>query len=101
MRFYKKLKNSLFKIYFEDLTHLKMFVNYFGSNDEMLKETKSRVLPFLNSINLLGIYTEVSPFAFKNFFIFQLYMYFNYCSVNQISDRISLDDFHSYIRNKT
>ena len=100
MKFYKKLKNSFFKVNFEDLSQLKLFVNYFGNNEEMVSETKSRVLPFLNSINLLGIYTEISPYCFKNYFICQLYLYFNYCSVNNISDRISLDDFHSYIRNK-
>ena len=100
MKFYKKLKNSFFKVCFEDLSQLKLFVNYFGSNEEMVSETKSRVLPFLNSINLLGIYTEVSPYSFKNYYIYQLYMYFNYCNINNISDRVSLDDFHSYIRNK-
>ena len=100
MKFYKKLKNSFFKILFEDLSQLKLFVNYFGNNEEIVNETKSRVLPFLNSINLLGIYTEVSPYSFKNYFICQLYLYFNYCNTNSISDRISLDDFHSYIRNK-
>lgn len=100
MKFYKKLKNSFFKICFEDLSQLKMFVNYFGKGEEFISETKSRVLPFLNSINLLGIYTEIYPFSFKNYFIFQLYLYFNHCDINNIVDRISLDDFHSYIRNK-
>jgi len=100
MKFYKKLKNSFFKICFEDLSQLKMFVNYFGKGEEFVSETKSRVLPFLNSINLLGIYTEIYPFSFKNYFIFQLYLYFNHCDINNIVDRISLDDFHSYIRNK-
>lgn len=100
MKFYKKLKNSFFKIYFEDLGQLKLFINYFGNNEEITSETKSRILPFLNSINLLGIYTEVSPYSFKNYFIYQLYLYFSYCNINDIGDRVSLDDFHSYIRNK-
>lgn len=100
MKFYKKLKNPFFKVILEDLGQLKAFVNFFGNDEELSKEIKSRVLPFINSINLLGIYSEIYPYSFKNFFIKELYLYYDYCFVKNNIENISFDNFHSYIRNK-
>lgn len=98
-KFYKLLKNIYFKVIFEDVGQCKMFCEYFNMNNEINSCILSRCIPFINNYNLLGIYTEIEPFSFKNFYIKYLYQYYSECFRRQV-DVISLDDFFKYINNK-
>ena len=98
-KFYKLLKNSFFKVIFEDIVQCKSFCEFFNINGEVNSLVLSRCLPFLNNSYLLGIYTDVEPFSFKNFYIKYLYQYFNEC-FRRNNDTVSLDDFYKYINNK-
>ena len=98
-KFYKLLKNSYFKLIFEDVGQCKSFCEYFNMNNEINSCILSRCIPFINNYNLLGIYTEIEPFSFKNFYIKYLYQYF--CdSVRKQTETITLDDFYKYVYNK-
>ena len=98
-KFYKLLKNSYFKLIFEDVGQCKSFCEYFNMNNEINSCILSRCIPFINNYNLLGIYTEIEPFSFKNFYIKYLYRYF--CdSVRKQTETITLDDFYKYVYNK-
>ena len=99
LRFYKLLKNSYFKVIFEDIGHCKAFCDYFNMNSEINSLVLSRCIPFLNNHNLLAIYTEIEPFSFKNFYIKYLYQYYGECLKRNV-ECISLDDFYKYINNK-
>lgn len=97
MKFYKTMKNSFFKVILEDASQCKRFVEYFNMNSEINSETRSRVIPFLYSYSLLGIYTEIEPYSFKNFYIKHLYEYFFDHEKQNDSDDVSLDLFLKYI----
>ena len=69
-------------------------LNYFKKSEELSKLVKSRTLPFLYQINLIGIYTEISPYSFKNIFIKYLYQYYSkYTNINDIN----IETFLKYI----
>jgi hypothetical protein len=99
MKFYKLLKNSFFKLEFYDIGQFKRFSEFFNMNSDINSVVKSRVLPFLNKSHYLGVYTEVIPYSFKNFYIKNLYMYFSYYSSNKTENGITLDGFFNYIAN--
>ena len=100
MKFYKLLKNSFFKIVFYDVGQFKRFSDFFNMNSEIVATVKSRVIPFLNKTNYLGIYTEIEPYSFKNFYLKNLYLYFDHYSNNPSEDGVTLDGFLYFITNK-
>ena len=100
MKFYKILKNDYFKVVLYNINDCKKFIEYFASNKEIKEQVKSRVLPFLYSINLLGIYTEIYPYSFKNFFIKYLYLYFSSLNNELDEDFDILNGFYIFIKNK-
>ena len=69
-------------------------------NSEIVSTVKSRVIPFLNKVNYLGVYTEIVPYSFKNFYLKNLYMYFDHYSLNPTEDGVTLDGFLYFITNK-
>ena len=99
LKFYKLLKNSYFRVIFEDIGQCKSFCDYFNMNGEINKLVLSRCIPFLNNHNLLAIYTEIEPFSFKNFYIKYLYQFYNDCFRKNV-ESITLDEFYKYINNK-
>ena len=54
----------------------------------------------LGFINYLGVYTEIVPYSFKNFYLKNLYMYFDHYSLNPTEDGVTLDGFLYFITNK-
>ena len=100
MKLYKLLKNDYFKIEFYDFGQFKRFSEFFNMNSEINNVVKSRVIPFLNKSYYLGVYTEVIPYSFKNFYIKNLYLYFSYYIDNETEDGVNLDGFLNFVSNK-
>ena len=100
MRFYKVLKNDYFKIILYDIKSCKKFIEYFNNDKELMQQIKSRVLPFLYSSNLLGIYTEINPYSFKNFYIKYLYLFFSTLNKELDEEFDILNSFIIFIKNK-
>lgn len=91
---YKLIKNSFFKISFSNYNDAKKVVNYFLINEELVKEIKSRCVQFLYQENLIGIYSEIKPYNFKNFYILNLYKFFS--KINN-EENATLEEFNKYI----
>lgn len=100
MKFYKLMKNSYFKIEFYDFSQFKRFSDFFNMNTEINSFVKSRVIPFLNTCNYLGVYTEVLPYSFKNFYIKNLYLYFSHFNNNKSGDEVNIEDFFNFVSNE-
>lgn len=90
----KKLKNTIFQMRVYKVIDANKIIDYFTKSEEISKLVKSRTLPFLYQTNLIGVYTEISPYSFKNIFIKYLYQYYSkYMNV----DDINIETFLRYI----
>lgn len=90
----KKLKNTIFQMRVFKVIDANKIIDYFTKSEEISKLVKSRTLPFLYQINLIGVYTEISPYSFKNIYIKYLYHY--YSKYMNESD-INIESFLRYI----
>ena len=93
----KNHKNPIFEIKVDDVLSAKKIINEFESNEKIKNEIKSRVMPFIPQINLIGIYYDYKPYNFKCFLIKTLYEY--YSKIEVIDDETVLDDFQIYLEN--
>ena len=90
----KYIKNTILQIKVNNINDANKIIDHFIENKDIKETVKSRALPFLYQIGLIGIYTENKPYSFKNIFIQYLYLYY---SKIKNEDDIDLDSFIKYI----
>ena len=98
----KVVKNPLLQIRVDDVDDAKMIIKFFKEDEEIENEVKSRVIPILPQVNLLGISAEYRPYNFKNFYFIYLYEYYSKFDKQkfEIENFSILNDYLEYILNR-
>lgn len=98
----KVVKNPLLQIRVDNINNAKKIINFFKNDNDIGNEVKSRIVPFIPQINLLGISSEYRPYNFRNFYMLLLYEYFsNFKKENlEIENFSILKNYYEYILNK-
>lgn len=98
----KVVKNPLLQIRVDDVDDAKRIIKFFKEDEEIENEVKSRVIPILPQVNLLGISAEYRPYNFKNFYFIYLYEYYSKFDKQkfEIENFSILNDYLEYILNR-
>lgn len=98
----KVVKNPLLQIRVDDVDDAKRIIKFFKEDEEIENEVKSRVIPILPQVNLLGISAEYKPYNFKNFYFIYLYEYYSKFDKQkfEIENFSILNDYLEYILNR-
>lgn len=98
----KVVRNPLLQIRVDDVDDAKRIIKFFKEDEEIENEVKSRVIPILPQVNLLGISAEYRPYNFKNFYFIYLYEYYSKFDKQkfEIENFSILNDYLEYILNR-
>lgn len=98
----KVVKNPLLQLRLDNVEHAKKVIEFFKNDETINNEVKSRVIPFLPEINLLGISSEYRPYNFKNFYFIYLYEFYSKFDESkfEIENYSILNDYLEFILNK-